>query len=95
MDDRSPPAERNSVISDSSSSSSNDTMKIRGSLPNMQSEEQVDSPSTPSIRSSVMLLGKLSAVMVLGNFRSEYEYDYEYEFSVLNTRTLKNVDLET
>ena len=42
-----------------------------------------------------MLLGKLSAVMVLGNFRSEYEYDYEYEFSVLNTRTLKNVDLET
>ena len=39
----------------------------------------------------------------LGNFRSEYEYeyeyeydyDYEYEFSVLSTRTLKNVDLET
>ena len=32
---------------------------------------------------------------LLGNFRSEYEYDYEYEFSVLSTRTLKNVDLET
>ena len=31
----------------------------------------------------------------LGNFRSEYEYDHEYEFSVLSTRTLKNVDLET
>ena len=31
----------------------------------------------------------------LGNFRSDYEYDYEYEFSVLSTRTLKNVDLET
>ena len=31
----------------------------------------------------------------IGNFRSEYEYDYEYEFSVLSTRTLKNVDLET
>ena len=31
----------------------------------------------------------------LGNFRSEYEYDYEYEFSVLSTRSLKNVDLET
>ena len=32
---------------------------------------------------------------LLVNFRSEYEYDYEYEFSVLSTRTLKNVDLET
>ena len=32
---------------------------------------------------------------ILGNFRSEYEYDYEYDFSVLSTRTLKNVDLET
>ena len=35
----------------------------------------------------------------MGYFRSEYEYDYEYEyeyeFSVLSTRTLKNVDLET
>ena len=31
----------------------------------------------------------------IGNFRSEYEYDYEYEFSVLSTRTLKNVGLET
>ena len=31
----------------------------------------------------------------LGNFRSEYLYDYEYEFSVLSTRTLQNVDLET
>ena len=31
----------------------------------------------------------------IGNFRSEYEYDYRYEFSVLSTRTLKNVDLET
>ncbi|KAK2573471.1 Rho guanine nucleotide exchange factor 1 [Acropora cervicornis] len=56
VDDRSLSTERNSVISDSSSSSSNDTMKIRGSLPNMQSEEQFDSPSTPSFRSSVMLL---------------------------------------
>ena len=28
-------------------------------------------------------------------FRSEYEYDYEYQFSVLSTRTLKNVDLQT
>ena len=32
---------------------------------------------------------------LIGNFRSEYDYDYEYEFSVLSTRTLKNVDLET
>ena len=64
MDDRSLSTERNSVISDSSSSSSNDTMKIRGSLPNMQSDEQGDSPSTPSFRSSVMLLGKLSTVTV-------------------------------
>ena len=32
---------------------------------------------------------------IIGNFRSEYDYDYEYEFSVLSTRTLKNVDLET
>ena len=29
----------------------------------------------------------------LGNFR--LEYDYEYEFSVLSTRTFKNVVLET
>ena len=32
---------------------------------------------------------------LLGTFRSEYEYDYKYEFSVLSTRTLKNVDVET
>ena len=31
--------------------------------------------------------------LIIGNFRSEY--DYEYEFSVLSTRTSKNVDLET
>ena len=42
------------------------------------------------------MVAQLSLVNVtLGTFRSEYEYDYEYEFSVLSTRTLKNVDLET
>ena len=34
-------------------------------------------------------------VTVLGTFRSEDEDDYEYEFSVLSTRTSKNVGLET
>ena len=32
-----------------------------------------------------------SSNLLIGTFRSEYEY----EFSVLSTRTLKNVDLET
>ena len=31
----------------------------------------------------------------IGNFRSEDEDDYEYEFSVLSTRTSKNVGLQT
>ena len=50
---------------------------------------------------SDLTVGSLAQVMfgvitaVIGTFRSEYEYDYEYEFSVLSTRTLKNVDLQT
>ena len=44
-----------------------------------------------------LLLSQKKGTMshLIGTFRSEYEYDYEYEFSVLSTRTLKNVDLET
>ena len=41
-----------------------------------------------------MVVTKMSMITI-GNFRLEYKYDYEYEFSVLSTRTLKNVDLET
>ena len=37
----------------------------------------------------------VDVVMILGTFRSEDEDDYEYEFSVLSTRTSKNVDPET
>ena len=32
---------------------------------------------------------------LIGTFRSEDEDDYEYEFSVLSTRTSKNVGLQT
>ena len=58
VDDRSPSLERNSIISDSSSSSSNDTLKMRGSLLHMSADEQDDSISNNPARSSVMLLGK-------------------------------------
>ena len=60
VDDRSPSLERNSIISDSSSSSSNDTLKMRGSLVHMSADEQDDSISNNPARSSVMLLGKYS-----------------------------------
>ena len=60
VDDRSPSLERNSIISDSSSSSSNDTLKMRGSLIHMSADEQDDSISNNPARSSVMLLGKYS-----------------------------------
>ena len=33
--------------------------------------------------------------MLLGTFRLEDEDDYEYQFSVLSTRTSKNVGLQT
>lgn len=56
VDDRSPSLERNSIISDSSSSSSNDTLKMRGSLVHMSADEQDDSISNNPARSSVMLL---------------------------------------
>ena len=49
--------------------------------------------SIPSYTYSIFV--DYSTEEILGNFRSEYEYGYEYEFSVLSTRTLKNVDLET
>ena len=39
------------------------------------------------------LIGMTSAI--IGTFRSEDEDDYEYEFSVLSTRTSKNVGLQT
>ena len=58
VDDRLPSLERNSIISDSSSSSSNDTLKMRGSLVHMSADEQDDSISNNPERSSVMLLGK-------------------------------------
>ena len=58
VDDRSLSLERNSIISDSSSSSSNDTLKIRGSLVHMSADEQDESISNNPARSSVMLLGK-------------------------------------
>lgn len=59
VDDRSPSVERTSMISDSSSSSSsNDTLKMRGSLVHMSADEHDDSMSNHSARSSVMLLGK-------------------------------------
>lgn len=59
VDDRSPSMERNSIISDSSSSSSNDTLKTRGSLVHMSAEEHDESMNSNSARSSVMLLGKI------------------------------------
>ena len=57
VDDRSPSLERNSMISDSSSSSSNDTLKLRGSLVHMSADEHDDSVTSHSTRSSIMLLG--------------------------------------
>ena len=66
MDDRSPSLERHSVISDSSSSSSNDTLKMRGSLVHMSADEQDDSISNHSVRSSVMLLGKYLGIPYYG-----------------------------
>ena len=44
--------------------------------------------------------GSLSAIqanlnLLIGTFRSEDEDDNEYEFSVLSTRTSKNVSLQT
>ncbi|XP_078379689.1 rho guanine nucleotide exchange factor 11-like isoform X2 [Oculina patagonica] len=58
VDERSPSSERNrnSMTSESSSSSSNDTLKIRGSYAHMSADEQDDSMSGHSSRSSVMLL---------------------------------------
>lgn len=59
VDERSPSLERNrnSMTSESSSSSSNDTLKMRGSYAHMSADEQDDSLSAHSSRSSVMLLG--------------------------------------
>ena len=59
VDERSPSLERNrnSMTSESSSSSSNDTLKMRGSYVHMSADEQDDALSGHSSRSSVMLLG--------------------------------------
>lgn len=60
VDERSPSLDRNrnSMTSESSSSSSsNDTLKMRGSFAHMSADEQDDSLSGHSSRSSVMLLG--------------------------------------
>ena len=59
VDERSPSLERNrnSMTSESSSSSSNDTLKMRGSYVHMSVDEQDDGLSGHSSRSSVMLLG--------------------------------------
>ena len=59
VDERSPSLERNrnSMTSESSSSSSNDTLKMRGSYAHMSADEQDDSLSGHPSRSSVMLLG--------------------------------------
>ena len=56
------------------------------------SSSSLNSPSSLSSNSPIAIWPEPKAI---GNFRSEYEYDYEYEFSLLSTRTLKNVDLET
>ena len=37
----------------------------------------------------------MAAIQLIGAFRLEDEDDYEYEFSVLRTRTSKNVGLQT
>ena len=65
VDDRSPSHERNSMISDSSSSSSNDTLKLRGSLVQMSADEHDDSVTSHSARSSIMLLGTSIYVIYL------------------------------
>lgn len=59
VDERSPSLERNrnSMTSESSSSSSNDTLKMRGSYVHMSADEQDDALSGHSSRSSVTLLG--------------------------------------
>jgi len=59
VDERSPSFERNrnSMTSESSSSSSNDTLKMRGSYVHMSADEQDDALSGHSSRSSVTLLG--------------------------------------
>ncbi|XP_020614024.1 uncharacterized protein LOC110052252 isoform X2 [Orbicella faveolata] len=58
VDERSPSFERNrnSMTSESSSSSSNDTLKMRGSYVHMSADEQDDALSGHSSRSSVTLL---------------------------------------
>lgn len=69
VDERSPSLERNrnSMTSESSSSSSNDTLKMRGSYAHMSADEQDDSLSGHSSRSSVMLLGMYTVSLLKKN----------------------------
>ena len=71
VDERCPSLEhnRNSMTSESSSSSSNDTLKMRGSYVHMSADEQDDALSSHSSRSSVMLLGMYTVNFVFnGSF---------------------------
>ena len=60
VDERSPlERNRNSVTSESSSSSSNDTLKMRGSFVHVSADEQDESVGGHPSRSAAVLLGML------------------------------------